>query len=121
MNRRSDCRVCLPRVDLPARAETGAADSDTVAWSQRAVARMESRLPTFDPRQSVAGVALCLLVVAGLARFGSKRPGRATRHALMQYDRNSLRMVSEDLVRQGGVAMPKYEVLARIRDLYSVM
>ncbi|CAE7748294.1 unnamed protein product [Symbiodinium sp. CCMP2592] len=63
MNRRSDCRVCLPRVDLPARAETG------------------------------------------LARFGSKRPGRATRHALMQYDRNSLRMVSEDLVRRGKIRL----------------
>ena len=44
-------------------------------------------------------------------KFGSKRPGlNGTRHALMQYDRNSLRMVSEDLVRWAHVSPLRWNV-----------
>ncbi|CAK9064512.1 unnamed protein product, partial [Durusdinium trenchii] len=65
LNRRSDCRVCLPQPELGATRATG------------------------------------------VAKFASRRPAGSVdsskRLALMQYDCNTLRMVSESLVRRGKI------------------
>eukprot|EP00435_Cladocopium_sp_Y103_P011666 s1008_g3.t1 len=61
LNRRSDCRVCLPHPEI-------------------ATARG-----------------------AGMAKFWTKRPNGGARLSLMQFDCNTLRMVSENLVRRGKI------------------
>ncbi|CAK9054361.1 Hypothetical protein (Fragment) [Durusdinium trenchii] len=69
LNRRSDCRVCLPQPELGATRATG--------------------------------------LLVSVAKFASRRPAGSVdsskRLALMQYDCNTLRMVSESLVRRGKI------------------